>query len=102
MGKKFKLIVSLLNIVQIMMLIFIFSICVVFNEVRRTPFVEKFCIFSLVYTFLEILISLVTVKENKGKKVTKLRNILETHWDERGLVDIVCLLLLVVDVFWYF
>ena len=102
MRKDLKIILSILNNIQIMMLIFIFSICVVFNEVRRTSFVEKFCIFSLVFTFLEILICLITVKEIKGKKITKFRNILESYWEERGLVDAICLLILFVDVIWIF
>ena len=42
--KYFKILLAFITIFQIMFLIFVFSVSVLYNELRREPFVQSFCI----------------------------------------------------------
>ena len=44
------------------------------------------------------MIHLGTVREVKGKKAIKLKDILASYWEERGPYDLICFIMLFIDV----
>lgn len=70
MPESIDSILSVIDILQVSVLTFLFTLSLVFGELLDSAFGKFFLTFSIIFYTLEFVLNLITVKSMEGKKIT--------------------------------
>lgn len=89
----------MLSVLQIVILSFIYTLSLVFEQVNKTSIVQGFQSFSFAFYMIQIVMNFVTVKFEEGKKLSTFREIWRFYLKDNFLIDFISLIVLLLDLF---
>lgn len=95
----FDLSFAFLSIIQIFILIFVYTLSLVFiDNFIDQDLINTLQTFSMCFYTIEIVINLISIKTIEGRKILAIREIFLNYIKHKFFIDILCLIILIVDI----
>ena len=89
---------SFVNIIQITLMVFIFSIMVTFSETRDYPLFLYFRSFSIILYVIDMILNFTVMRYEGGKYLQRISEISRFYLKNGFIIDLVSILIFPIDV----